>query len=145
MTNIFFTDLNIKSSLLNKRKFKHFLADIFRNEYRSLDRVDIIFCEDAYLLDLNTKFLNHDFYTDTLTFVLSKANEPLLGEIYISVDRIKSNSKDFRDTYQNELARVVIHGCLHLCGYADKPKKEALFMIKRQEEYLINWFVSRET
>jgi len=145
LTNIFFTDLNIKSSLLNKRKFKHFLADIFRNEYRSLDRVDIIFCEDAYLLDLNTKFLNHDFYTDTLTFVLSKANEPLLGEIYISVDRIKSNSKDFRDTYQNELARVVIHGCLHLCGYADKPKKEALFMIKRQEEYLINWFVSRET
>ncbi|MEJ7674353.1 MAG: rRNA maturation RNase YbeY [Chitinophagaceae bacterium] len=144
MTSIFFNDLDTKSSLLHKRKFKDFIANIFRDENRWLERVDIIFCSDAYLLDLNKKFLNHNFYTDTLTFVLSKANEPLLGEVYISIDRIKANSIDFRDTYQNELARVVIHGCLHLCGYEDKPTNQAL-MIKRQEEYLINWFVSRET
>jgi len=145
LTSIFFNDLDIKSSLLHKGKFKDFITNIFRDENRKLERVDIIFCQDAYLLELNKKFLNHNFYTDTLTFVLSKANEPLLGEIYISIDRIKANSNDFRDTYQNELARVVIHGCLHLCGYADKPKNQALLMIKRQEEYLINWFVSRET
>jgi len=145
LTSIFFNDLDIKSSLLHKRKFKGFITKIFRDENRRLERVDIIFCSDAYLLKLNKKFLNHNFYTDTLTFVLSKANELLLGEVYISINRIKANSNDFRDTYQNELARVVIHGCLHLCGYADKPKKEALLMIKRQEEYLIDWFVSRET
>jgi rRNA maturation RNase YbeY len=145
LTSIFFTDLDIKSSLLHKRKFKDFIINIFRHENRRLERVDIIFCADAYLLDLNKKFLNHNYYTDTLTFVLSKANEPLLGEVYISIDRIKANSINFSDTYQNELARVVIHGCLHLCGYADKPKKEALLMITRQEKYLTNWFVSRET
>jgi rRNA maturation RNase YbeY len=145
LPSIFFNDLDIKSSLLQKGKFKDFITDIFRVENRRLERVDIIFCEDAYLLDLNNKFLNHNFYTDTLTFVLSKANQPILGEVYISIDRIKENSSDFRETYQNELARVVIHGCLHLCGYADKPKKEALLLIKRQEKYLRSWFVSRET
>jgi len=145
MTSIFFNDFDIKSSLFHKGKFKDFITNIFRAENKRLERVDIIFCQDAYLLELNKIFLNHNFYTDTLTFILSKVKEPLLGEIYISIDRIKVNSKDFRDTYQNELARVVIHGCLHLCGYADKPKKEALLMIKRQEKYLNNWFVSRET
>ncbi len=145
MTSIFFNDLGIKSSLLHKRKFKDVITNIFRDENKKLERVDIIFCSDAYLLDLNNKFLNHNFYTDTLTFVLSKANEPLMGEVYISIDRIKSNSKDFRDSYQNELARIVIHGCLHLCEYVDKPKKEAILMIKRQEKYLTNWIVSRET
>ncbi len=145
MTSIFFNDLDIKSSFLHKRKFKDFITNIFRDENRRVERVDIIFCQDPYILDLNKNFLNHNFYTDTLTFLLSKANEPLLGEVYISIDRIKANSNDFRDTYQNELARVVIHGCLHLCGYADKPKKEALLMITRQEKYLTNWFVSRET
>jgi rRNA maturation RNase YbeY len=145
LTRIFFNDLDIKSSLLHKRKFKDFIVNIFSEENKSLERVDIIFCEDAYLLDLNKKFLGHNFYTDTLTFILSKANESLLGEVYISIERIKANSKDFGDSYQNELARVVIHGCLHLCGYADKPKKVALLMIRRQEQYLNKWFVSRET
>ncbi len=145
LANIFFNDLHIKSSLSQKRKLKTFLINIFKEENNSLERINIIFCSDVYLLGLNKKFLNHNFYTDTLSFVLSKANEPLLGEVYISIERIEANSKNFREAYQNELVRVIIHGCLHLCGYADKPKKAAMLMFYRQEECLANWLVSRET
>ncbi len=97
------------------------------------------------MLRLNRNFLNHNYYTDTLTFNHSTNPEYVIGEIYISIQRIKENSKAFSVSCQNELTRVIIHGCLHLCGYKDKPKIQRVKMLQKQEEYLNLWDVSRET
>ena len=110
-----------------------------------LDRVDFVFCPDKYLRNLNRTFLNHNYNTDTITFILSESTEPLIGEAYISVDRVKANAKSLKEDYQNEIIRVIIHSSLHLCGFDDKTKKEYLEMTRLQEKYLHEWLVSRET
>jgi probable rRNA maturation factor len=131
------------TKLNNRKALKVFLEKIFKKEGRIVDRVDIIFCTDKYLLSLNAKFLNHNYYTDTLTFTLG--SNPIIGEIYISVERIKENAIKLKIPAEIELIRVIIHSCLHLCGYKDKPQREAARMIKVQEKYLTDWLVSRET
>ena len=139
MSKISFYDLGVSSKLIAKRKLNDFLQFLFKEENTSLEKVDIIFCNDKYLLNLNHNFLAHDFYTDTLTFPLSNNKEPVIGEIYISIDRVRYNCKAFRHPYQNELVRVIIHSVLHLCGYEDKPLNKCKKMILKQEEYLKNW------
>lgn len=97
------------------------------------------------MLELNRRFLNHDYYTDTLTFAHSTNPKYATGEIYISLQRIKENSKAFSTSCENELIRVIVHGCLHLCGYNDKTEIQSCKMLQKQEEYLNSWDVSRET
>ena len=145
MGSIFFNQINTRTTFLKKRKFKQFLYGIFDNECVLIKRIDIIFCSDKFLISLNKDFLLHDFYTDTLTFILSDINKHVTGEVYISIDRIKENSEKYKEEYQTELARVIIHGCLHLCGYVDKPKKNAKSLQLIQEKYVKTWIVSRET
>ncbi|MDB5198507.1 MAG: metalloprotease ybeY [Chitinophagaceae bacterium] len=118
---------------------------MFKKEKKEVDRIDIIFCTDKYLLHLNKKYLNHNYYTDTLTFLLSSSNKSITGEIYISIERIRANAKSLKILPRLELIRVIIHSCLHLCGYLDKPQREFLKMEKIQEAYLQQWGVSRET
>lgn len=102
-----------------------------------MERVDIIFCSDEYLLSLNIRFLKHNYYTDTLTFIL--VPNPIIADIYISTERVKENSSALNINKELELTRVIIHSCLHLCGYKDKPIKEASKMIILQEKYLNEW------
>ena len=139
MSKISFYDLGISSKLIAKRKLIKFLHQIFKEENTSVEKADIIFCTDKYLLSLNRNFLAHNFYTDTLTFPLSNKHKPVIGEIYISVDRVRYNSKVFGHPFQNELVRVIIHSVLHLCGYQDKPLEKSKKMILKQEEYLKRW------
>src|SRR5665647_1303851 len=131
--NIFFHEINIRSALLHRKDLKKFLISIFKKEGVEIKEIDIIFCTDEYLLSLNIGFLNHNYYTDTLSFILSNPEDPVIGDIYISIDRIRSNARDFKISYQNELCRVIIHSCLHLCGYSDKPKKASIKMAALQE------------
>lgn len=146
MAKLYFHEQNITTSLLHRRDLKKFLLGVFKREGKRVRRVDIIFCTDEYLLSLNQNFLNHNYLTDTISFLLSSNNkEAIIGEVYVSVDSIKVNAKENKVSYQNELLRVVIHGCLHLCGYLDKPKSKALKMLNFQESYLDEWYVSRET
>ena len=142
---IFFHEIQVRSSLLHRKHLKKFLLSIFKNEGIPIKRVDIIFCNDKYLLTLNVNFLNHDYYTDTLSFLLSDSKQSVVGEVYISIDRIRSNAKNYKISYQTELNRVIIHGCLHLCGYLDKPKKAGIEMENIQEKYVSLLNVSRET
>ena len=121
------------------------LLSIFKKEGISIERVDIICCTDDYLLSLNVDFLNHDYYTDTLSFILSETKQPVIGEVYISIDRIRSNARNLNISYQTELCRVILHGCLHLCGYLDKPKRAKIEMEKLQEMYLELFNVARQT
>lgn len=107
--------------------------------------MDIIFCTDSYLQNINQKFLSHSTLTDTITFTLSNAKEPVIGESYISIDRIKENAKMLKVPYQEEVIRVILHSTLHLCNYSDKTTENHKKMHRLQENYLSQWMVSRET
>jgi rRNA maturation RNase YbeY len=125
-----------KISLKDRQILKTALINLFRKEKRELAELHYIFVSDARLLEINREFLKHDFYTDILTFPFSKSNQPIFGEIYISVDRVKENAREFSGSIRNELLRVIFHGALHLCGYKDKTRKDQAIMRKREEVYL---------
>jgi len=95
-----------------------------------------IFCSDDYLLNINRQFLQHNYYTDIISFNLGQRNGPVEGEIYISLDRVKDNARQLHQTYQQELHRVIFHGALHLCGYKDKSVKDIALMRKMEDHYL---------
>ena len=96
----------------------------------------MIFCTDDFLITLNKKYLNHDYYTDILTFNLSNIHRVINAEIYISIERVKYNSALFNFLFINELYRVMIHGILHLCGYNDKSKSGKIRMTQKENFYL---------
>jgi rRNA maturation RNase YbeY len=129
-------------SFPERKRTKRFLSNLFLAEGYGLRRVSYIFCDDDYLFSLNRQFLNHDTYTDTITFPLSDKDQPLEGEIYISIERVKENSKKFKTLFREELCRVIIHSSLHLCGYSDKSLKSRRNMQQKENWYLS---VSRET
>ena len=145
LKKIFFREIDVRPFLLKRRALKKFIISIFAKELYEVDTINIIFCTDEYLLSLNKTFLNHDYYTDTLIFLLSTHSKPITGEIYISIDRVRANAKSLNILYKTELLRVIIHSCLHLCGYTDKPKQAFYKMCQVQERYLKEWLVSRET
>src|SRR3954471_1525307 len=115
MTSVKFNYADVRSvSLDNKALVKKFVSEIFRLENKGLEQVTYVFCSDNYLLDINKSYLNHDYFTDIITFDLSEENGTI-GEIYISVDRVKDNSKSHNTSFENEILRVIFHGALHLC------------------------------
>ena len=122
--------------LKNRTKLKRFLLDLFRKERVEIGSLSYVFCSDDYLLKINQTFLHHNFYTDILTFNLSRPKGPIEGEIYISIDRVKENSQHLKQAYYNELHRVIFHGALHLCGYKDKSPKEISSMRKKEDDLL---------
>lgn len=132
-----------KLSLVNKEHTKNTIELLFKKEKRSLESLDYIFCSDDYLLTINRSFLQHDYYTDIVTFDLSESNERgIKGEIYISLDRIKDNALMLKNTFQNEVLRVIFHGALHLCGYKDKSKEQQAIMRNLEDKYIRLWFNS---
>lgn len=136
MAKITFTNNNVSLHIPQKLKLKTFLSSIFQEESISAESVSYIFCQDDYLLRLNQQYLNHDTYTDILTFILSEEIQPLISEIYISVDRIKENAALNNTTTLNEAYRVMIHGILHLCGFQDDTTERKKEMTAREDYYL---------
>ncbi len=120
------------------------LKRILKGEVRSLKfklgLINYIFCSDLYLLDMNVKFLKHDFYTDVITFDYSE-EEVVAGDIYISTDRVLNNSVIFGQIYADELVRVLAHGLLHLLKFNDKESEEIVLM-RRREDYVVNKYNS---
>ncbi len=112
------------------------IEQLFIKERVVLDSLSYVFCSDEYLLKINREFLNHDFYTDIITFDLSEKQVGVIGEIYISLDRVKENAAGLGISFSEELLRVLFHGALHLCGYRDKKKAEIMEMRKKEEQYL---------
>jgi probable rRNA maturation factor len=131
--------------LRQRNKLKEFITFIFSAEGSILEELHYIFCSDAYLLQINQKFLNHDTYTDIITFNLSEPNKPIISDIYISIDRIRENAELLQTTFKLELHRVIFHGALHLCGYKDKSKSDNKLMRQKEDYYLARYFVPRET
>jgi rRNA maturation RNase YbeY len=123
-------------SLRDRTRLKAFIRLLFQKEKIKLAELQYIFCSDDRLLEINKQFLNHDYYTDIITFNLSGANQPINAEIYISVDRVRENAREFSSSLSKELHRVIFHGALHLCGYKDKTSKDQLEIRKMEDKYL---------
>lgn len=102
----------------------------------AVGELNFIFCSDAYLLTVNQEFLQHDTFTDIVTFDHSERAGRLAGDIFISIDRVKENASTFNVREVDELHRVIIHGVLHLCGYGDKTQKEKTAMTVKEDHYL---------
>lgn len=117
-----------------------FLTELFKKHRKTIDAINYIFCTDAYLLSINQDYLNHDSYTDIITFELSEKGQHILSDIYISIDRIRENSKRFQTSFNLELHRVIFHGALHLCGYMDKSGSEKATMKEQEEACLLEYF-----
>ncbi|WP_315819080.1 rRNA maturation RNase YbeY [Paraflavitalea speifideaquila] len=90
-------------------------------------------------MEINRQYLQHDYFTDIITFNLSSHPAPVIGEIYISIDRVRDNAQQFSTTFRDELHRVIFHGALHLCGYKDKTAKEEKLMRAKEDEYLTRY------
>ena len=137
MPIIQFSYANVSSTLVkNKKSIKDLIKQIFLKEGKVLGRLQYVFCQDDYLLQINQSHLQHDYYTDIITFDLSDTLDETVGEIYISIDRVKENSTQHQTIFDQEILRVIFHGALHLCGYRDKTKREITIMRQKEEEYL---------
>lgn len=118
-----------------KRKITRWIKETITSEGKTLGDISFIFCSDAYLLEVNKQYLNHDYFTDIITFDYVE-NGLISGDIFISCDRVKENAAEFNTGFENELYRIIIHGVLHLLGYKDKSKKDKLLMTDKEDLYL---------
>lgn len=132
---------------LDYDEIKLWIRDAITEENSRLGILNYEFLTDEELLRMNREYLNHDTYTDIITFNSSNNNKIISGDIFISVDRVKENSEQNDQAFESELLRVIIHGVLHLCGFGDKHEKEKLLMRQKENYYLSKYpgDVSRET
>lgn len=116
-------------------RHKIWLQQVIRKEGKIPGDISYIFCDDNYMLERNIAFLNHDTFTDIITFD-ENVGDMVAGSILISLDRVGENAEMFNKTFENEFLRVLVHGTLHLCGYKDKTEEEAKLMRQKEDESL---------
>jgi len=122
--------------LPHRSKLKKYLLHLFKEHKKQVRRVNYIFCTDAELLKINIQHLNHHTLTDIITFPYHAPGEPIVSDIFISIDRIRENAAKFQTTILNEVYRVMFHGALHLCGFQDKTQNQKLLMRQKENHYL---------
>lgn len=137
-TQICFISNNIPFVLKQKKKVRKWIEETAKNENKKIGEITFLFCNDEYILEINKKYLKHDYLTDIITFDYCE-DDILSGDIVISVERVKENSKIFKVAQKEEMLRVIIHGILHLCAYKDTTKKEKLQMRQKENYYLKNY------
>lgn len=129
------------AQLLHRQRLKAFFEILSDREGTKFDSLSIVFCSDEYLLDINRTHLQHNYFTDIITFDLTPPKKKTKeAELYISIDRVRENANQFKTTIQHELHRVIFHGILHLCGYKDKTKLDQHTMREKENEYLGAYF-----
>ena len=133
---LFSDDINFH--LDNKRKISNWIKQVISEEGKKVSNLSFVFVSDEIILDINKKYLKHDYYTDILTFDYS-SKDKISGEMYISIDTVKENAKEYCVDFKNELFRVMIHGVLHLCGYNDGSEAEQQNMRALENKYLSNF------
>ncbi|MDN3581917.1 rRNA maturation RNase YbeY [Mucilaginibacter flavus] len=136
MPAIQFFEEDISYKLKNKTLVRQWIKDTIIAEGFKLKELTYVFCSDAYLLPMNQQYLNHDTLTDIITFDNSDEEDQIVGDIFISIDRIRENAAKFGVTETQELHRVIIHGALHLLGYTDKTVVTKQKMTQKEDEYL---------
>lgn len=129
---------DIDFELPQSEKVKKWIAEVVKRRNKRVGNISYLFCDDDYLIEVNRQYLNHDTYTDIITFDYVAA-DLISGDIMISVDRVGENAKNFNVPFETELHRVIIHGVLHLLGQGDKTDAEAAKMRRLEEESLTLW------
>jgi len=136
MGNSYFFTEDTDYRLRQKIALRKWIEETAKAEGFKTGEISIVLCSDVYLLRINQQYLNHDTYTDIVTFDNSDEEEVIAGDIFISIDRVRENAAKFGVSEQDELHRVIIHGILHLCGYGDKKKAEKAAMTAKEDYYL---------
>lgn len=131
--NFFFED--VRPFKQKKKPIKKYVKSLILNELYVLGELSVIFCSDRYLLNINKQYLNHDYYTDIVTFNYVE-DSVISGDLFISLDRVRENAETFETKFVVELYRVVFHGVLHLIGYNDKTDAEKMQMRQKEDYYL---------
>ena len=134
--NISFFSENIDFQLFSTVSIQKWIEEILIDSKATASTLNFIFCPDDYLLEINRKYLKHDYYTDIITFPYQQHPEALEADIYISIDRVKENATNLGVSFQDELLRVIIHGVLHLLGYKDKSPEDLARMREMEEQCL---------
>ena len=135
MPNVQFFSEDVCFQIKNPVHISQWLSNAVENEGLTCGEISIIFTSDDYLLKINQDHLNHDYYTDIITFDYVE-NQVVSGDLFISLDRVNDNADSLNVSSEHELNRVMVHGVLHLCGYGDKTKEEKLLMRKKEDFYL---------
>ena len=135
-STIFFNNADRSTSLKSRTELKTFINKQCLKEGIHIETLQYVFCSDAFVLDINKRFLNHNFYTDIISFDLSELKGRLIGDVYISIDRVKENAKTEGNLYTHELLRVIFHGALHFCGYKDKKPADQKTMRSMEDKWL---------
>jgi probable rRNA maturation factor len=136
MPAIQFFEEDITYKLKNKTAVRQWITETIQAEGYKLKELTYVFCSDSYLLQINQQYLDHDTYTDIITFDNSEIANTIIGDIFISIDRIRENALKFSKTEADELHRVIIHGALHLLGYTDKSAPDKKKMTLKEDFYL---------
>ena len=130
---------SIDFKVANPIKTKRWLKSVIEAEGFELSEINYIFCDDEYLHKINLEYLDHDTLTDIITFDNSEDETLIEGDIFVSVERITDNAKDFSTAFEHEFRRVVVHGVLHLCGYYDKTDEDEKQMRAKEDHYIGLW------
>lgn len=117
----------------NEDAYSNWLSNVILSENKKEGEINYIFCDDEYLHKINVEYLQHDTLTDIISFDYSGGNE-LNGDIFVSIERVEDNAKDFNVSFEEELRRVLVHGVLHYCGYKDKSESDEALMRQKEEE-----------
>jgi len=131
--DFFFEDIQPVS--INQNHIKKYINSLINNELKECGEISVVFCSDNYLLEMNKQYLNHDYFTDIITFDYVEG-DTISGDLFISFDRIKENAEQFNTELVKEIYRVVFHGVLHLVGYNDKTDEEQSLMTEKENFYL---------
>lgn len=135
-SNIHFFSEDLPFNLPQKTALRSWIVSTIKAESYQLKEINFIFCSDSYLLEMNRTYLNHDTFTDIITFDNSEERGIIVGDVFISIDRIRENAQRFGVSETDELHRVMIHGVLHLLGYGDKSKEKKAQMTAKENQYL---------
>ena len=140
---IFYQNLEVPFPKIERKKTSLWIKSVIDRHKRTLGTLTYVFCSDAEVLNMNKRYLNHDYYTDIITFDYSEG-DVLSGDLFISLDTVRSNSEKFKTDYDEELRRVMIHGLLHLCGYNDKDRKQIKTMREEENAALQIWHLTKQ-
>ncbi len=133
-----------RAPILGRGRIALLVREIIREEKKNAQSISIVLVDDGYLLDINRKYLNHNYKTDVISFDLNAGGD-IEGEVYVSVDRACVQAKRYRVSVENEILRLIVHGILHLAGWEDKTRSEKLRMRKRENAFIERFFRERRT
>jgi rRNA maturation RNase YbeY len=136
MASINFYSQDIPFKIPKPLNTKRWIQQVIKLEEKKLDQLNYIFCSDQYLLHINKQYLNHNTFTDIITFDNSEDPEAIEADVFVSIDRVRDNALKLDNDFDEELHRVLVHGILHLSGHSDKSKRAKMLMRRKEDAYL---------